>query len=69
MPPRDIDAEIHDGQVDMTLGNRRYRVRGLGKNMSYDQLKVNILVSKGDAVHVDTFDLYNARCYWGNVAS
>ncbi len=46
----------------MTLGNRRYRVRGLGKNMSYDQLKVNILVSKGDAVHVDTFDLYNARC-------
>jgi hypothetical protein len=62
LPPRDIDAEIHDGQVDMTLGNRRYRARGLGKNMSYDQLKVNILLSKGDAVHVDTFDLYNARC-------
>ncbi|MCY2990821.1 MAG: toprim domain-containing protein [Planctomycetota bacterium] len=59
--PRDVDAEVKNGQVDVTLGNRRYRVRGLGKNMSYDQLKVNILVSKGDAVHVDTFDLYNAR--------
>ena len=25
-------------------------------------IKVNILASKGDALHVDTFDLYNARC-------
>jgi DNA primase catalytic core len=60
--PADVDAEVHDGQVELTLGNRHYRVRGLGKNMSYEQMKVNILVSKGDAVHVDTFDLYNARC-------
>ena len=29
--------------------------------MSFDQLRVNVLVSCGDAFHVDTFDLYNAR--------
>jgi len=29
--------------------------------MSYDQLKVNLLVTKGDHVHIDTFDLYASR--------
>jgi len=31
------------------------------KNMSYEQLKVNLLISRGDAYFVDTFDLYSAR--------
>ena len=49
------------------FGERRYRVRGLEKNASYECLKVNVLVSapsqdgSGDAVHVDTLDLYQAR--------
>ena len=29
--------------------------------MSYDQLKVNVLVNKGDNFHVDTLDIYSAR--------
>jgi DNA primase catalytic core len=51
----------------MTFADRRYRVRGLDKNMSYDVLKVNVLASRpsldshGERVHVDTFDLYQAR--------
>ena len=50
----------------MQQGDRRYRVRGLHKNMSYELLKVNILVSgatpRGEsAFHVDTLDLYSAR--------
>lgn len=51
----------------MTFGERRYRVRGLDKNLSYEILKINLLVSRTDpstardAVHVDTFDLYQAR--------
>ena len=51
----------------MTLGDRRYRVRGLEKNLSYEVLKVNVLASRpsidsaGESVHVDTFDLYQAR--------
>ena len=47
-------------------GDRRYRVRGLAKNMSYELLRINLLVSgkntRGEsAFHVDTFDLYSAR--------
>ena len=50
----------------VTLGPRRYRVRGLEKNASYECMKVNVLVSApsqegGEAVHVDTLDLYHAR--------
>ena len=41
--------------------DRRYRVRGLAKNLSYDLMKVNVLAGRGDAMHVDTLDLYSAR--------
>ncbi len=53
--------EIKGEEVIITLGDRRWRVRGLSKSMSYDQLKVNILVSRGEVFFVDTFDLYSAR--------
>lgn len=51
----------------LAFGDRRYRVRGLEKNASYDSLKVNVLASREidgaatEGVHVDTFDLYQAR--------
>jgi len=58
----EIPTEVKDGEVLMTLGNRRYRVRGLNKNLALDVvLKVNVMVSCGDAFHVDTFDLYAPR--------
>ena len=41
--------------------DRRYRVRGLGKNLSSELLKVNLLAARGDGFHVDTLDLYSAR--------
>ena len=46
-------------------GGRRYRIRGLAKNLSHELMKVNVLVSlrddQGDHFHVDTLDLYTAR--------
>jgi DNA primase catalytic core len=48
-----------------TFGERRYRVRGLEKNLSLQTLKVNLLVSQSDLVHVDTLDLYAARARSG----
>jgi DNA primase len=48
-----------------TFGERRYRVRGLEKNLSLQTLKVNLLVSQGELVHVDTLDLYAARARGG----
>jgi len=56
-----IEAKVDEREANITLGERHYRIRGLHKNMSYDQLKVNLLVTKGDHVHIDTFDLYASR--------
>jgi DNA primase len=56
-----MDAAVSDNEVVLAFAERRYRVRGLSKNLAYDVLKVNVLASNGDAFHVDTFDLYNAR--------
>jgi len=59
--PKNVDAQVNEREINIDLGDRHYRVRGLQKNMSYDQLKVNLLVTKGDHVHIDTFDLYASR--------
>ncbi len=56
-----IVAEVTENEVVLTLGDRRYRVRGLARNLSPDTLKINLLVSCGEAFYVDTLDLYGAR--------
>jgi DNA primase catalytic core len=61
-PPRpDISAEVKEAEVVIVFGDRRYRIRGLNKNLSLNQLKVNVLVSRDEALHVDTLDLYAAK--------
>src|ERR1019366_3772487 len=61
----DADVQVSDDEVIMSFGDRRYRVRGLAKNLSPETLKVNVLVSRENgehqAYHVDSFDLYAAR--------
>lgn len=60
-PSNNTEAEIRDNEIILAFAERRYRVRGLAKNLAYDLLKINLLASVGDAFHVDTLDLYNAR--------
>ncbi len=60
-PADELAAEVTDAEVTMTNADRRYRVRGLAKNLSFEVLKVNLLVSRGDAFYVDTLDLYSAK--------
>jgi DNA primase catalytic core len=65
-PVIDVPVEMRGEDIFITQGTRRYRIRGLNKNMSYELLKINVLVSgqtpRGvSAFHVDTFDLYSAR--------
>ena len=65
-PTIDVPVEVRGEDIFLQQGDRRYRVRGLSKNMSYELLKVNILVSgttprNESAFHVDTLDLYVAR--------
>ena len=57
----DVPCEVKDNEITLTLGERRWRVRGLAKNLSFELLKVNLLVSRRDAFYVDTLDLYAAR--------
>ena len=59
--PREIAAEVSEQEVVLHIETRRWRVRGLGKNLAYDVLKVNLLAGVGEIFHVDTLDLYNAR--------
>jgi len=56
-----VDAQINEREIKMAFGDRHYRIRGLNKNQTYDQLKVNVMVSKDDLLHVDTLELYNAK--------
>src|SRR5208282_1004491 len=60
-PRESPPAEVTGAEIIITLGDRRYRVRGLEKNLGFDALKVNVLASRGDSFHVDTLDLYAAR--------
>ena len=59
--PQEIEADVSGDEVTMQLGHRRYRVRGLSKNLAFDQLKVNVLATTDKGMYVDTFDLYVAR--------
>jgi DNA primase catalytic core len=70
--PATADAEpvsvADEKQLVVVYGERRYRVRGIPKQLS-EALKVNLLVSaaagtgdaNGEALHVDTLDLYQAK--------
>ncbi len=67
-PPKPKDptpATVSEQEVVIEKGPRRWRVRGLARNTSYDLLRVNLLVAAGEGerggFHVDTLDLYAAR--------
>jgi len=56
-----VPCEVSADEVRFQFGDRRYRVRGLGRATSYEALKVNLLAACGERFHVDTFDVYAAR--------
>jgi DNA primase catalytic core len=58
--PHAPSSELLD-PLDFTFGDRKYRVRGLEKNLSYEQLKVTLRVASGELFFLDTVDLVSAR--------
>jgi DNA primase len=59
-------AQVSEREAVIAFGDgrdaRRWRVRGLPKNLAVGVLKVNVMVSAEDGrFHVDTLDLYAAR--------
>jgi DNA primase len=53
----DVPVEIKGDEITIAQGDRKYRIRGLAKNLSQDIMRVNLLAICGDAIHVDTLDL------------
>ena len=60
-PAAGLDLQVRGEQIELRLGDRFFRVRGLGKNTSFEQLRVNVLCARAEAFHVDTLDMYSAR--------
>jgi DNA primase catalytic core len=72
-PEPEPETQADERQIMLAFGERRYRVRGLPKQLT-EALKVNVLVTltgastepasavlDGGALHVDTLDLYQAK--------
>ena len=61
-PPMEQSGE---DEIVLHFGERRYRIRGLARNLSHETLKINVLVSRAagedQVYYVDAFDLYAAR--------
>jgi DNA primase catalytic core len=66
VPVREAPVAVEGETVFVTLGERRYRILGLGKNTAPGVLRLNVMVTSTNArgetrLHVDTLDLYAAR--------
>ena len=73
VPQLEVPTEIRGEEVLITLGERRYRVLGLGRNTSPGVMKINLMASatniRGEyGYHVDALDLYAARQRTGFIA-
>ncbi len=54
-----IEAEIKEHEIHITLGERFYRVRGLGEQNN--SLKINLMLTHNNGFHSDKLDLYSAK--------
>lgn len=70
-PVAGVEPRVEGDEMVVVFGERRWRVRGLAKNTSFDVLRVNVLVSivGTDGFHVDTLDLYAARARTAFIAA
>ena len=48
-------------EIELEIGDRRYRIRGLAKNTGFESLRVALRVACGERWHLDTLDLCSAR--------
>lgn len=69
-PPNAVDViKDEPEEIELGVGDRRYRVRGLAKNTGFESLKVSLRVACADRWHLDTLDLCVARQRDGFVAA
>jgi DNA primase catalytic core len=56
-----VIAEAQGDDLSFTFGDRRYRVRGLERNTQRDELRVQVMVQRGEHLHMDKLDLYSHK--------
>jgi DNA primase catalytic core len=56
----EVCATTADGAINFSVEGRVYRIRGLSAT-GLDRLRVNVRITVGQAFHLDTLDLYQAR--------
>ena len=61
MMRKNDNKQIEDDQPTFTFDDRHWRVRGLDKQLSCERMRVNLLVTRRDLIHVDSLDLYASR--------
>jgi DNA primase catalytic core len=61
LPTSTVTLETRDDGLFLVLGDRTYRIRGLDKNASTDQLKIQLLAQRGEAFFIDKLDLYSSK--------
>ncbi len=62
-------AKNEPEEIELGVGDRVYRVRGLGKNSGFESLRVSLRVLCGERWHMDTLDLCSARQRDGFIAA
>ena len=53
--------ETREDGMFLTQGDRLYRVRGLDKSASIEQLKIQLMMQRGEAFFIDKLDLYSSK--------
>lgn len=61
-------VDVRDGEITLRIGDRLWRARGLARNASAEAMRINLMVRRGDAFHVDGLDLLNAKARGSFVA-
>ena len=63
LPKSDSPLEITEHEINLTLGDRHYRIKGFNpeNSSSTDSLKINLMVKKGENFHLDKLDLYLSK--------
>jgi len=66
-PPSPL-VDVRDGEITLHIGDRLWRARGLARNASAEAMRINLMVRRGDAFHVDGLDLLSAKARGSFVA-
>lgn len=66
-PPSPL-VDVRDGEITLHIGDRVWRARGLARNASAEAMRINLMVRRGDAFHVDGLDLLSAKARGSFVA-